>query len=702
MNKKRVSKGFTRTTNALVWGYTLVEILVGLTIIGMVFGVGFASFRSFARRQSVSSAIRALKADLRLAQEQALAGKKPDSPNCNTPNLLDGYNFVVDSSSQYTIQARCTGGTVTIKQVNLDNLTISIPFPNPILFKVLGQGTNIAGTSQANLVVEEIQTGFALAIAALPSGDVSEIEVPSATPIPTATQTPTITPTSGPTPTPTNTGSPTPTNTRTPTPTNTITITPAPVPSGNIAANPTTCSIPFGQTTCSSTIAWSSSNASSVEVWIDNNPGNVFGTGNSGSKDANFIDTVGYWFYLKGAPTGGGSVVTLDSVFVAGTSGPTPTPTSTSTPTPTSTLTPTLSPTPSPTPSGPAWYASGWGYRKLITVSSSRVSGGANLTSFPILVSRIDLDWRTTGSGGHVGQADGGDILFTLVDGTTKIDHEIESYTAASGALVAWVEIPTLSASSNTQIYIYYGNASSADQWNPTGTWNSSYESVWHLHSDFADSTINNHDGTNVGSTNTAGIVGDGQSFDGNDYINTNYSSNYGSNVSFTWEGWFNVGGISASNDIMGIEDRGGGDNSEIRFALRENASGSNPVDAYDTWIRPDSGTSYNGVPSISPSSGNWHYAVLQRDGSTARVYLDGGQVTSGAVGTNALNFPVTLILGAQWQTDSSGLRNYLVGKVDEIRTSRTARSSGWITTTYNNLSSPSTFYSLGTEEPKP
>lgn len=231
MNKKDFcKKGYTPTTNILVWGYTLVEILVGLTIIGMVFGVGFASFRGFARRQSVASGIRALKADLRLAQEQALAGKKPDDPNCNSPNLLDGYNFVVDSSNQYTIEARCTGGTVTVKQVNLDNITISTPFPNPILFKVLGQGTNIAASSQASIVVEEAQTGFALAIAVLPSGDVSEIEVPSPTPSPTPTLTPTPSPTAGPTPTATKT--PTPTSTKTPTPTLTKTPTPTPTPSG--------------------------------------------------------------------------------------------------------------------------------------------------------------------------------------------------------------------------------------------------------------------------------------------------------------------------------------------------------------------------------------------------------------------------------------------------------------------------------------
>jgi len=37
-------------------------------------------------------------------------------------------------------------------------------------------------------------------------------------------------------------------------------------------------------------------------------------------------------------------------------------------------------------------------------------------------------------------------------------------------------------------------------------------------------------------------------------------------------------------------------------------------------------------------------------------------------------------------------------GSMDEVRISNIARSSGWITTEYNNQSSPGTFYSLGVE----
>ena len=126
-------------------GYTLIEVLVGLTIIGLIFSFGFVSFRDFARRQVLASAARALRGDLRLAQGQALAGKKPSDVFCNSPNTLDGVNFRVVDPSNYTFEASCTGGAVQIKSVDLpSDVSISTPSPNPILFRVLGRGTNIA------------------------------------------------------------------------------------------------------------------------------------------------------------------------------------------------------------------------------------------------------------------------------------------------------------------------------------------------------------------------------------------------------------------------------------------------------------------------------------------------------------------------------------------------------------------------------
>ena len=107
-------------------------------------------------------------------------------------------------------------------------------------------------------------------------------------------------------------------------------------------------------------------------------------------------------------------------------------------------------------------------------------------------------------SGGHVDQDDGGDILFTASDGTTKLDHEIEKYVNTTGELVAWVEVRSLSGTTNTDIYLYYGNTNAVDQWNPTGAgvWEPNYVGVWHLKETPADgethsdSTWNSNSGT--------------------------------------------------------------------------------------------------------------------------------------------------------------------------------------------------------------
>lgn len=126
-------------------GYTLIEVLVSLTIIGLIFSYGFVNFRDFARRQAVESAKRRLIAELRLTQELAFSGQKPENTNCTSPNTLDGYYFEILSSTRYKVAALCSGGEVDLKEVDLTGgIFLSIPSPNPILFKILGHGTNIS------------------------------------------------------------------------------------------------------------------------------------------------------------------------------------------------------------------------------------------------------------------------------------------------------------------------------------------------------------------------------------------------------------------------------------------------------------------------------------------------------------------------------------------------------------------------------
>lgn len=129
--------------------YTLIEILVGLSIIGLLFGVGYVGFRDFSRRQALSGTAKKIQGDLRLAQQQAMSGKKPADSRCNSPNTLDTFSFYVYSTSSYRIEANCSGGNVTIRDTSLPaGVTISAPSVNPVKFKVLGQGTNLtSGTS---------------------------------------------------------------------------------------------------------------------------------------------------------------------------------------------------------------------------------------------------------------------------------------------------------------------------------------------------------------------------------------------------------------------------------------------------------------------------------------------------------------------------------------------------------------------------
>jgi prepilin-type N-terminal cleavage/methylation domain-containing protein len=153
-------------------GYTFIEILVALTLVALVFGIGYVNFRDFSRRQALVGVARSIMGDLRLAQEQALSGKKPASLVCNPPNLLDGYNFRVVSAQNYVLEASCTGGTVQTKSVTIpSDISMSTPSPNPILFKVLGKGTNITDPS-ATLILTQAQTSYTRTITITLGGEI--------------------------------------------------------------------------------------------------------------------------------------------------------------------------------------------------------------------------------------------------------------------------------------------------------------------------------------------------------------------------------------------------------------------------------------------------------------------------------------------------------------------------------------------------
>ncbi len=351
------------------------------------------------------------------------------------------------------------------------------------------------------------------------------------------------------------------------------------------------------------------------------------------------------------------------------------------------------------------WYSNAWSYRKAITVQAGQVTSGPH-TNFPVLIS-ITLDTSNV-------RSDGYDILFTSDTGTTKLDHEIESYNSGTGALLAWVEVPSISSTANTDIYIYYGNSGASDQQNVSGTWDegggANYVMVQHLQETSGthyDSTSNGNNGTPFGGVtqNATGQINGADDFDGTSgYVaiqNLNYNT-AGQINELTVCAWFETsfGGSSWSGNWALVDfDRSEyynffvyGDTGELGFATTA------------------SGTIVDMQGNTSANDGQWHFGCVVFDSSEVndkKIYLDGvldaeqdAYSTGTNLGTGTTRYGF-MGEGSEASTFNGSRNNiYYDGFIDEVRISDVARLPGWIQTEYNNQYNPSAFHgSPGSEE---
>ncbi len=333
----------------------------------------------------------------------------------------------------------------------------------------------------------------------------------------------------------------------------------------------------------------------------------------------------------------------------------------------------------------PAWYDCNWGRRNIITIDHTKVS--ADLTSFPVLISLTDANLKSSA------KSDGYDILFTKSDGTTKIPHEIESYTSSTGALVAWVQVPSVSSLTDTTVYMYYNNSGAANQQNVNGVWDSNYTGVWHLKENPAgtapqmlDSTSNANSGTSAGSmiagNQVAAKINGGLDLDGsNDYIESKNNIGITANAVRTITFW-------AKLDTTGNQGLVTWGNTALNQKFGGLIWGANNF----LWGW-GSGNDWDTLTAAA--TGSWKYHALVNDGTKGRWYVDGTELGSGFAHTYNTADSHAFIGRA---IDSSA-SYYMNGIIDEVRISNTARSAGWILTEYRNQNSPSTFSSLGSQE---
>jgi hypothetical protein len=169
-----------------------------------------------------------------------------------------------------------------------------------------------------------------------------------------------------------------------------------------------------------------------------------------------------------------------------------------------------------------AWYNSSWSKRRPITVDNS--SNSSSLTDYQVQVTvSYDSDMNS----------DFSDLRFTDSDGTTELDYWIEDYTSETSATV-WVEVPSISASSTKDIYIYYGNSSASSA--------SNGENTFTAFDNFDDNTMNQE-----------WSIEDADQDSGTSFTETNQQIQIDAGGADTWQSYDRYGSVyqSISGDFI-------------------------------------------------------------------------------------------------------------------------------------------------------
>jgi hypothetical protein len=369
--------------------------------------------------------------------------------------------------------------------------------------------------------------------------------------------------------------------------------------------------------------------------------------------------------------------------------------TSVADPTKSASATVTLNPPPPPP-------VNGYAHSRSITISHSKVPN-TDQANFPVLIQGVYPYLANIPNGGSVQSSNGFDIIFaTDSAGTQRLKWEIESYTGTTGSVAFWVQVPTLSHTTDTTFYMLYGNPSvSTFQGNTNGTWASNYAAVYHLGDNAAnrnviDSTSNANTGTaqvnTSAKTTTAGEIGGALRFDGSsDYINSGRGSSLTITGNITLEAWVYANSMPNLGGQAYLLDKGyNGSNEAYFLRLETDNNGTSYVEA-GTYSFPQP---YQAQVPVTGFSGKWHHVAGTYSG-TWNVYVDGIQTTSSQT-QGPLNSNEPFVMGARDAT--GGILSLLNGTLDEVRVSSVARSADWILTEYNNQSNPPTFYSIGAE----
>ena len=144
------------------FGFTLIEMMVVITISGILVAGGLAAYKGISEKENLKQAGLTLESNLKLAARRAQAGEKPE--NCSGNLTSFSVSAVGSDVTKYQVQAKCsTGDATAVEYVLGDGVEFQSVINPPIDFWPLRNGvtggqtltlTTISGSFSYQVVVE--------------------------------------------------------------------------------------------------------------------------------------------------------------------------------------------------------------------------------------------------------------------------------------------------------------------------------------------------------------------------------------------------------------------------------------------------------------------------------------------------------------------------------------------------------------------
>ena len=338
-----------------------------------------------------------------------------------------------------------------------------------------------------------------------------------------------------------------------------------------------------------------------------------------------------------------------------------------------------------------------------ITIQSAKVAG--DLTDYVVYVDLKDLGvpfWDTVANGG-------GDIRVYKDDGVTELPREVVFCdTATKTGELHFKYTGTLSSSSDTIVKIHADGVSS--DYAPSATygrnnvWTSNFLAVWHLGETFSsdstatDSTGNGRNFTINNTPSNAGgkLSGDTLSLNGvNEYLEYNDSSDVFAVQPITVSFWFKPHSVGTSIEDLISKGLSAVDRTKFSWQFAYNRATTDDI----RFLVSDS-SDISQISTTSNLVNTWELIHGTVNASNQSELFNNATSIGTDNTTSSINTNPTVKVLSLGRSGGSG--NYFDGDVDEIRIRSTVSSSDWVSTEYNNQNSPSTFYTVGSEEAQP